>query len=92
MALLEKIIKVLENDSYRELEPIARSANLIIDELTRLKKFQIKLIKAEKVGTKNSLIIFNLLAETKNLLLFTINMLKAHRDFVILKNGSLDQN
>ncbi|MFW5707237.1 MAG: hypothetical protein ACOC12_04895, partial [Bacteroidota bacterium] len=54
----------------------------IVTELEKIKKFQIRLIKAEKVGTRNSMVIFNYLSETKNMLLYTVNLLKSQRDFL----------
>ena len=47
-----------------------------------VKKLQIKLIKAEKVGTKNSMIVFNMLTEMKNIILHSVNVLKSQRDFM----------
>jgi len=40
------------------------------------------LIKREEAGTKNSLLFLNTLTESKNLILNSINILKAQRDFV----------
>ncbi len=48
----------------------------------KLKKRQLKRIKSKQTGTKNSELILNTLTETKNLLLYTVNLLKAQRDFV----------
>lgn len=82
----EKSLLVVQQKKYEELSSIIRENNELVLELERIKKMQIKMIKAEKVGTKNSLVIFNYLAESKNMLLFSVNLLKSHRDFV-LKNG-----
>ena len=49
--------------------------------LDTIRKNQIKRIRANEVGTRNSMLYLNLLAETKNLLLQLINMEKAQRDF-----------
>jgi hypothetical protein len=51
--------------------------------ITRIKKKQIKFIKAEMVGTRNTLLYLNLLSETKNLVLYALNMVKSHRDFMV---------
>ena len=57
--------------------------------LDLIRKNQIKRIRANEVGTRNSMLYLNLLAETKNLLLQLINLVKAQRDFTefILKNS-----
>lgn len=56
-----------------------------------MNKKQVKRIKKGESGTKTSLLYFNVLAETKNLMLYTLNILKAQRDFVIYsrENGIL---
>ncbi len=79
-------LRILEHKQYNEMDLIIKMNTELISDLEKLKKFQIKLIKADKVKTKNSLVIFNYLSETKNMLLYSINLLKSHRDFV-LKNG-----
>ncbi len=45
-------------------------------------KKQIKRIKANEAGTRNSVLYLGILNETKNFLLDTINLLKSHRDFI----------
>lgn len=44
------------------------------------RKAQIKRIKMGEVGTRNSMLFFGLLEESKNLILFTSTLLKSHRD------------
>ncbi len=82
----KNVLSVLENKSYNEMELVIKMNAEIVNDLEKLKKLQIKLIKADKVKTKNSLVMFNYLSETKNMLLYSINLLKSHRDFVI-RNG-----
>lgn len=40
------------------------------------------MIKHEVVGTKISILYLSTLAEAKNLLLYTVNLIRAQRDFV----------
>ena len=49
---------------------------------TKLKKRQLKRIRNRETGMKSSTIYLNTLTESKNLILYTINLLKAQRDFV----------
>ena len=53
-----------------------------------IRKNQIKRIKANEVGTRNSMLYLNLLAESKNLLLQLINLVKAQRDFFEFISGN----
>ncbi|NCU33648.1 MAG: hypothetical protein EOM23_12120 [Candidatus Moranbacteria bacterium] len=78
--------EIIKNDNYQDVESLVRLNAGIIEKLEELKKLQVKLIKANKVKTKNSLVFFNFLSETKNMLLFSINLVKSHRDF-LKKNG-----
>ncbi len=81
--LYGKILEVLKTDDFKRVENVIQLQQDILEDLDRLKRMQVKLIKKEKVKTRNSLLFFNLLSETKNLLLYTINMFKSHRDFRI---------
>ncbi len=81
-ALFQRILNLLQQGNFTDLENIILLQGNILDELDQIKKRQIKLIKNEKVRTRGSMLLFNSLAETKNLLLFTINLLKAQRDFL----------
>lgn len=47
------------------------------------RKAQLKRLKAELVGTRNSMLYIGLLHESRNLLLHLVNLAKAHRDFVL---------
>ncbi len=84
--LFKEIKEITRTGTFNELESVINLSTSIIDDLEKIKRMQIKLIKAEKVGTKNSLIVFNLLTETKNILLHSVNVLKSQRDF-LKKNG-----
>ncbi|MFP4556921.1 MAG: inorganic phosphate transporter [Bacteroidales bacterium] len=84
--LFMEIKEITRTGAFNELDVVINLSTSIIDDLEKIKRMQIKLIKAEKVGTKNSLIVFNLLTETKNILLHSVNVLKSQRDF-LKKNG-----
>ncbi|MCB0650312.1 MAG: inorganic phosphate transporter [Saprospiraceae bacterium] len=51
------------------------------------RKNQIKRIKHGTVGTRNSMLFFGLLEESKNLILFTSSLLKSHRDLMDIVLG-----
>ncbi len=85
-SLLLDILKILENNSFQKINEIINQQKDILTYLQTLKKKQLAMVKAQEVGTRNTLLYLNLMAESKNLLLFTVNMLKAHRDFILFKN------
>ncbi len=53
----------------------------LLKSIKKFRKEQIKRIKAEKVGTRNSVLFLGVLNETKNLILYAGNLLKSARDF-----------
>ncbi len=84
--LFQSIIRIIDHKDFDSINKVVVEQKHILTRLQDLKRKQVKMIKNDEVGTRNSLLYFNILAETKNLLLYTVNMLKAHRDFILHKN------
>ena len=82
-ALYDEIQNIIKRRSFGDIEKLITHQHSILDLIVRMKKKQVKYIKAELVGTRNTLLYLNLLAESKNLVLYAINMVKAHRDFLL---------
>ncbi len=81
-----EIIQMIKKEDYSDLDsPIKKQVDLL-DSFTKLKKRQLKRIKNKETGMKNTTIYLNTLTESKNLVLYTINLLKAQRDFVVYNN------
>lgn len=76
-----KILEIIKTDDFGRVENAIKHQREILEDIDRFKRMQVKLIKKEKIKTRNSLLFFNLFSETKNLLLYSINILKSHRDF-----------
>ncbi len=74
---------LIREQEYKNLDELLAEQQRILDLITKIKKKQIKYIKSESVGTRNSLMYLNLLSESKNLILYTVNMVKSHRDFLM---------
>jgi phosphate/sulfate permease len=83
---MAELLHIIEKNKLDEIPSVVQKNGDIISQLEKIMKNQIKLIKTDKVGKRNSLIIFNYLTETKNILLHSVNILKSHRDFIVL-NG-----
>lgn len=71
---------ILKHD-FAVINQASESPAKIIKAIEAARKKQVKRIKANEVGTRNSLLYFNLLSESKNLVLQSVNVLKAQRDF-----------
>jgi len=76
-------ILVLREKGFVDIDSIIQEQKKLIDRLTAINKSQLKRIKKMESGTKNSTLYLNIMNETKNLLLFTVNLIKAQRDFLI---------
>jgi len=71
----------MKKKTYKDLNKLIGQQHDILDQLSKMKKKQIRLIKSDAVGTRNTMLYLNLLSETKNLVLHALNVTKAHRDF-----------
>ncbi|MDA0196569.1 MAG: inorganic phosphate transporter [Bacteroidetes bacterium] len=81
--LFRKIIHLVESDSFDKMEIIQNKQEIGLIMIDKFKRNQIKRIKSNLVGTRNSILYFNLLSELKSILFYSINLLKSHRDVVL---------
>lgn len=84
--LLNLILDRIKNDNFNDVEYVVKISRDILILCKQVRRNQIKRIKNSEVGTKNSILFFNTVAETKNLVLFATNLFKSQRDFVIYQN------
>lgn len=78
----EDLINNIEKGNYNKTADIAEKQQEILNLIETLRKKQLKRIKNDETGVKNSMLYMNILAETKNLILYVVNLYKAQRDFV----------
>jgi phosphate/sulfate permease len=76
------LLSIISNEKYDDIDAAIELQNSLVDLIKTFRKAQIKRIKNKEVGTRNSMLYMNLLAETKNMLFYELNMIKAQRDFV----------
>lgn len=79
---LDAILILMQEHRFTELSDIMKQKDELTDLIAALKKRQIKRMKKNEGSTKPTLLYFDILTETKNLLLNVISLLKAQRDFV----------
>lgn len=82
-ALFSEISRIITDQAFDDVPEIIRKQQAIIEVLNSARKKQIKRIKNGEAGTRNSNLYLGILNETKNLLLQTINLVKAERDFIL---------
>lgn len=75
-------LHILKEERYEKIDELIENRDQLLTDLKALEKEQIKQIKNNEVSTRNSVLYFNIISETKNLLLYLINAVKAQRDFV----------
>lgn len=73
---------IVKDDKFDQIEELILKRNTIVENLLKMEKAQIKRIKAENINSRNSVLYFNIISESKNMLLHSINLIKAHRDFI----------
>jgi Na+/phosphate symporter len=87
MAFVSKTGKLIDKNDYSSISAVESDQQEIFDMINKLKKNQIKLLKKAGPGTKISLLYMDILSETKNLVSYTVNVLKSARDFEDFNNG-----
>jgi phosphate/sulfate permease len=78
-----EVLRISKKQTFKNLDNLINQQQSILSIIEKIKKKQIKFIKSEQSGTRNILMYLNLLAESKNLILYTLNMVKSHRDFIL---------
>ena len=82
-------LHIVKENKFDSLEELIAKRVRIINMMLEIEKVQIRRIKNHLVNTRNSILFFNTLAETKNLLLHSINLVKSHRDFMLVNKKIL---
>jgi len=81
--LFDDILMMIKQNDYTGVPEAINKQQDILEDLNKIRKKQVKRIKQGETGTRNSVLYLGLLNEIKNLLLHTINILKAQRDFIL---------
>ncbi|SHF47208.1 Phosphate transporter family protein [Mariniphaga anaerophila] len=77
-------VNLVKEDKFECTNDLIKQRDEILVLLEGMEITQIKRIKAREINTRNSVLFFNTISETKNMLLHAINLIKAHRDFIMV--------
>ncbi len=77
------LIEIIQADNFEQVPSLADEQQNILNLTDKLRKQQLKRLKTEQVGTRNSMLYISLLHETRSLLLHLQNLVKSFRDFVL---------
>ena len=75
-------LHIIKESRFEQIEELIIKRKEILDSMRDLERRQIRRIKRKETNSRNSVLYFTLMSESKNLLLQTVNLLKATRDFV----------
>ncbi|WP_303920641.1 inorganic phosphate transporter [Draconibacterium sediminis] len=78
----KSVLKDIEGKTFDDIDQIIEERDKILEQIYKMEKNQIKRIKNKMVNTRNSQLFFKLISEMEYLLLHTINLMKAYRDFI----------
>jgi Na+/phosphate symporter len=78
---VEKVIKTISSREFKDMDKVSLYMQEMMAELSKMRKNHLKRIKTDNVGTRVSLLYLDILNETKNLVLYMMNLAKTSRDF-----------
>lgn len=78
--LFEETLNMLRKKNYEDFDMLISRHQNVMRVVEETRKKQVKRIKNNETGTRNSILYLNILAEIKNLSLFVVNLLKSSRD------------
>ena len=77
---------IIKSGSYEKIDDVFDQQQVILEKIQKFRKGLIKSLKKEALSTKSSMLFMEILNESKNLVLYIVNVLKAERDFVQYEN------
>lgn len=75
-------LTILRQNSFENICDLKAKKDELIEEINSLRKKQIKSIKKGGSGTKVSLAFLDLMTESKNIILFSFNVIEAYKEFL----------
>jgi phosphate/sulfate permease len=75
-------ISIMQSRNIESLEEYSRKRDLLIESINTIIKNRIKILKKKQKGTKVSMTYIEMLTETKNLLLQTVQLVKADANMI----------
>lgn len=75
-------LQLIKDNRFEQINDLIKQRDDILVYMEKMEIAQIKRIKTNEVNTRNSVLFFNTITETKNMLLHAINLIKSHRDFM----------
>jgi len=84
--LFKVMLSAIRENDFSGFDDIVSKQTDTLALIDKVNKKQIKRIKHQESGTKNSLMYLGILGEMKNILIYSLNLLKSQRDFILEQN------
>lgn len=81
VAFLKRCSVMIESNDYHRMDDLIAEAVELGNQLTALKKGELKRIQGQSGSTKVSMVYLNMVQEAQNVVSFTANLLKVSRKF-----------
>jgi hypothetical protein len=77
----------ISKNDFSEMKNIQKHAKKLLDLTNKFSKSNLKLVKNEKISIRNSLLVLELVNESKNILNYQSEMIESHLNFLNVTNG-----
>lgn len=81
VAFLDRCAMMIEKNDYHRIDDYVAESVVLTNQLTALKKGELKRIQGQSGSTKVSMVYLNMVQEAQNVVSFTANLLKVSRKF-----------
>lgn len=81
LAYLKRSASMIEKNDYHRLDDVVADSVTLTNQLTALKKGELKRIQGQSGSTKVSMVYLNMVQEAQNVVSFTANLIKVSRKF-----------
>lgn len=81
IAYLKRSASMIEKNDYHRLDDVVAESVTLTNQLTALKKGELKRIQGQSGSTKVSMVYLNMVQEAQNVVSFTANLVKVSRKF-----------
>lgn len=90
--LINLVLLIIEHRNMTNVNAVITDQEDYLELVRKIRKNQVKRIKANEVGTRNSIVFFGLIDEYKNISVNLIRLIKFYRDFIYYLDGKLDED
>lgn len=84
--MYHSFIEMMNRHDYSGFNDLLKKRDVILEQCAKYTKKQIRRVKANESGTRNSILFMNILNETKNIALQSGNLMKSQKNMILATN------